>query len=134
MRLEVYLSNQEYSNLAAACFEPIFFRCFFIIFSLKGMLNKTVTAISQNLWKQQIFYSEWSIHHSPIKRDALKCLERYQIHQVSQVTMNQTLVMHFVAGGQLKKNPGFFQIESRLYRELETILWKSPAIGVHLFF
>ena len=30
-RLEVYLSNQEYSNLAAACFEPIsfMFRCFF---------------------------------------------------------------------------------------------------------
>ena len=25
LRLEVYLSNQEYSNLAAACFEPIFF-------------------------------------------------------------------------------------------------------------
>ena len=48
--------------------------------------------------------------------------------------MNQTRVMDFVAKGQLKKNPRFFQIESRFCRELETTLWKSPAIGVHLFF
>ena len=66
LRLEVYLSNQEYSNLAAACFEPIFFSMLrFLSFSLKDMLNKTITAISKNLLKQQIFYSEWRIHHSP---------------------------------------------------------------------
>ena len=57
LRLEVYLSNQEYSNLAAACFEPIFFSMLlFLDFSLKDTLNKTITAISQNLLKQHIFF------------------------------------------------------------------------------
>lgn len=68
-----------------------------------------------------------------IKRDSLKCLERYQIHQVSQVTMNQTLVMHFVAKGQPKKKHWTFSDRITLLQGVGNYLmqisgdWCSPV-------
>lgn len=139
LRLEVYLSNQEYSNLAAACFEPIFFSMLlFLDFSLKDTLNKTITAISQNLLKQHIFF--FRMAHSSF---SLQCESREilssawkDIRYIKWVRWQWTKPWWCISLQKVnrRKNTGLFQIESRFCRELETTLCKSPAIGVHLFF
>ena len=138
LRLEVYLSNQEYSNLAAACFEPISFDIF-SYFSLKDTLNKAITAISQNLWKQHIFFSECTfiiLLGMWIKGDSVKCLERYQISSGGSIDNEPNPGDGFRCKKSTEEKP-WFQIESLFCRELGLppfAMRKSPAIGVHQCF
>lgn len=118
---------------------PFFFSMLlFLDFSLKDTLNKTITAISQNLLKQHIFF--FRMAHSSF---SLQCESREilssawkDIRYIKWVRWQWTKPWWCISLQKVnrRKNTGLFQIESRFCRELETTLCKSPAIGVHLFF